>query len=165
MKMPLYFIYLIYSSALALITVIAVPRKFIHRLAVPGIFYGAVIDVFWIVFIGLTGAGGYQNYGPLGFMTIPFIPPLAWTFYFILFLYFLPAKKPWNYLFALAAAFYSVIFSNVLANLGVFYWSFSKVIIPLGLYMTWFLFTVWSYEKYVGKLIKAKDFPNNFTEE
>jgi len=149
-KFPVYFIYLIYTGALALLMFILVPRKEIYRLALLGLFYGAIIDVFWILFIGLIGAGGYLNYGPLGFQNIPFMPPVAWTIFFILFLYFAPKKRPWNYLFAVAAAIYSVFFSNVLANLGIFHWTFSKVLFPFGLYLTWTLFVTWSYEK-VGK--------------
>lgn len=148
MKLPLYFIYLGYSVILALIMIVLVPRRDVHKLALLGIIYGAVIDIFWIIFIGLVGGGGYLNYGPLGFMSLPFIPPIAWTIYFILFLYFSPPKMPWNYLFSVIAAVYSVIFSNVLSNLGIFHWTFSKVFFPLGIYLVWHIFVTWSYTKY-----------------
>jgi hypothetical protein len=133
---------------------VVIPRKDIHNLALLGIFYGAVIDIFWIIVIRITGAGGYLNYGPLAFKGVPFMPPIAWTVFFIMFLFFLPGKKPWNYLFAAIAAGYSVFFSNVLSNLGIFHWTFSKVLFPFGLYLTWTLFVTWSYAKYGKKFIQ-----------
>ncbi len=154
MKFPLYSIYLLYTSILALIMVVLIPRKDIYKLALLGVFYGALIDIFWIVFIGLIGAGGYLNYGPLGFKNIPFLPPIAWTAFFIMYLYFSPEKKPWNYIFAFIAAGYSVLFSNVLSNLGIFHWTFSKVLFPFGLYLTWHLFVTWSYMKYGKKFVR-----------
>jgi len=153
-KFPLYFIYLLYTGVLALIMIVLIPRKDIYRLALLGLFYGAIIDIFWILIISLVGAGGYLNYGPLGFKSIPFMPPVAWTIFFIMFLYFAPKKKPWNYLFAVVAAGYSVFFSNVLSNLGIFHWTFSKILFPFGLYLIWILFVTWSYEKYGKKFVQ-----------
>ncbi|ATW24440.1 hypothetical protein [Candidatus Formimonas warabiya] len=162
MKIPLYFIYLFYTLALAFIMLVIVPRKRIYELALLGIFYGAIIDVFWILVIGLIHAGGYLNYGPLGFLGIPFMPPIAWTVFFIMFLYFLPDRKPWNYLFAVVSAGYGVFFSNVLSNLGIFEWTFSKVILPFGLYLTWFFFVTWSYlkqgKRFVRYVVRKKNF-------
>ncbi|AET68581.1 hypothetical protein Desor_3061 [Desulfosporosinus orientis DSM 765] len=152
--MPIYFTYLLYTSILALLAVILVSRKDIHKYAFLGIFYGAVIDIFWIVLLSLIDGGGYLNYGPLGFLNIPFMPPIAWTIYFILFLNYLPDKKPWNYSYAAIAVFYSVIFSNVLTNLGIFHWTFSNIILPIAIYLSWFLFTVWHYEKFGKKFIE-----------
>lgn len=154
MNLPLYSVYLLYTSILALIMVVLIPRKDIYKFAFLGIFYGAVMDIIWIGFIKLVGAGGYLNYGPLEFEDFPFMPPIAWTIFFIMFLYFLPEKKPWNYLFAAVASGYSVFFSNVLSNLGIFHWTFSKVIFPSSLYLTWFLFVTWSYLKYGKKFIR-----------
>lgn len=153
MKIPLYFIYLFYTAALAVIMIILVPRRTVYKLALLGIFYGAILDIFWIFVVGLIGAGSYLNYGPLGFLGIPFMPPIAWTIFFIMFLYLLPDIRPWNYLFAIVSAGYSVFFSNVLSNFGIFQWAFSKIAFPFGLYLTWCLFVTWSYEKYGKRFI------------
>lgn len=154
MKMPLYFIYLIYTTGLALVMVALVPRKDIYKYAVLSVFYGAVIDVLWIGLILIIKTGGYLNYLPLGLGKLPFLPPVAWTIYFIMFLYFLPEKKPWNYLFALVGSCYSVMFSNVLVHLGVFQWSPSRILFPFALYLTWHVFVVWSYDKYGRKFVR-----------
>jgi hypothetical protein len=147
-------VYLLYTSTLSFLMFVLIPRKNIYKFALLGIFYGALIDIFWMIFIDLIGAGGYINYGPLGFKGIPFMPPIAWTVFFIMFLYLLPEKKPWNYLFALLASGYSVFFSNILVNLGIFHWTFSKVIFPACLYLIWFLFVTWSYGKYGKRFIE-----------
>jgi len=158
MKLPLYSIYLLYTSIIALVMILLIPRKDIKSLALLGVLYGSILDILWILVISFVGGGGYLNYGPLGFIGIPFMPPISWTFFFIIFLFLLPRKKPWNYIFTLVASGYSVFFSNVLSNLGIFQWTFSKVIFPSGIYLTWFFFVTWSYNKYGRKLVKKLDY-------
>ena len=158
MNFPLHSIYLLYTTILAVIMIVLVPRTHIRTLALLGVFYGGILNLVVILIHKLTGAGGFQNYGPFHFLGIPFLPPIAWTVFFIIFLYLLPGKKPWNYLFAVVASCYSVFFSNVLANLGIFQWKSSPIIYPIIVYLTWFLLVTWSYTKYGKKIIHKFDY-------
>lgn len=127
--------------------VILIPRRYYRRLAWYGIFSGAVYDVFWILLLKVIGAGGYQNYGPFGFLGIPFFPPIAWTIFFMMYLYLLPPKAWSRYLLAVIAAAYSVFFSNILENLRIFEWRFGRVLFPLVLYLTWFGSVTYIYSR------------------
>jgi len=153
MKIPFPFIYMIYTLALGIMAFAVVPRTEIRRLSFLGIIYGAIIDFFLIVLVThLLGGGGYKNYYPFGFMGIPLFPLLAWVFYFILYLFFLPKRKPWNIIYTIAAAGYSTIFSNTLQNLGIFQWNVGRLFLPFILYLTWNSLVTWSYLKYFSKI-------------
>lgn len=140
--MSTYLIYPLYTGLLAVITYLLVPRRIIKLLLFNAIIFGAVADFIILLILYLFGLGGYINYGPLGFRGIPFFPLLAWSCYFILYLYFLPKK---GYLFAFIAAAYSTLFSNVLQNIGIFKWTNSRIIIPFILYLIWHVVVTWVY--------------------
>lgn len=151
MSLPL--IYVIYTLALGILAFAVVPRSEIRRLSFWGIIYGAIADFTIIILVThVLKGGGYKNYYPFGFMGIPFFPLLAWVFYFILYLYFLPQKRPWNIIYTIAAAGYSVIFSNILQNLGIFQWNVGRLFLPFMLYLSWNALVTWSYLKYFKKI-------------
>ncbi|MGI6712763.1 MAG: hypothetical protein ACOX4L_08655 [Bacillota bacterium] len=149
-KIPVYSIYLIYTGVLALLLLSVVSKKEIRNLAIYGIIFGAVADIIIILIVKALGVGAYRNYGPLGFLDIPFMPPIAWTIYFMIYFYLLPSKYPWNYFFAFIGGCYSVFFSNILANFGIFSWTLSKVILPFIVYQLWHFFATWSYLKIIN---------------
>ncbi|MGM0370717.1 MAG: hypothetical protein ACQEP9_09855, partial [Bacillota bacterium] len=123
-------------------------RKNIRKLAIYGLLFGALGDISAILIFGhLLKLGGYLNYGPLGFFNIPFFPPIAWTIWFILYFYFLPDRKILKYIYITTAALYATIFSNVLANLNIFKWNYSKIILPFFIYITWFIGSTWAKER------------------
>lgn len=151
--MSTFFIYPIYTGTLVILTYALVPRQEIRRLSIYGITFGAVTDaVMIIVFTHLLGVGGYLNYGPFGFMGIPFFPLFAWTAYFILYLYLLPKTKMWVYIYLTVAAFYSVMFSNVLQNLGIFKWNYGRLFVPFLIYIGWHLGVTLIYRRILIKL-------------
>jgi hypothetical protein len=154
--LPGWSIYTIYTGILAIILSVAVPRIKIKKLAIYGIIFGAVADIFWILLIGVLGVARYINYGPFGFLGLPFFPPIAWTIYFIIYFYFLPRKNFWPYVFAFIAAIYSIVFSNVLNNLGIFKWTISNVWVPFFIYVIWHVGVTWIFLK----LKKSKWIPD-----
>lgn len=145
--MPKHFIYPIYTGTLVLLTFILVPRKEIRRLAIYAIVLGGVFDVLAIVlFTKVLGMGGYINFNPFGAFGIPLFPPIAWTAFFIMFLYILPRKKPWKYIFPIVAGTYSLYFSYILQALGIFKWNYgSPVIHLLIVYLPWECSVAWVY--------------------
>ncbi len=154
-KIPPESIYIFYTAALGIMTFAVVPRMEIRRLSILAIIYGAITDFFIIIFLThLLGIGGHTNYHPFGFMGIPFFPLLAWVFYFIIYLYFLPKKGPWSIIYTVAASGYDTLFSNVLQNLNIFQWKISSLYLPFILYLTWNLLVTFTYQKY----FRDKDF-------
>ncbi|KNZ71173.1 hypothetical protein Tfer_0251 [Thermincola ferriacetica] len=144
--MPKHFIYPIYTAIIGLIAITVVPKKDIRRLAYFAILCGGVFDTLIILVVThLLKIGGYINFGPFGILGIPFFPPIAWTIYFVLYFYTIPQTKPWVYIFPVISAMYSVLFSNVLANLGIFKWNYGQVIVPFLIYLTWHFLNTFAY--------------------
>lgn len=155
--MPTYFIYPIYTFVLFIVTYLLVPRQEIRYLLRYGVIFGAVTDaVMIIVFTKIIGLGGYIAYGPFAFKGMPFFPLLAWTIYYVLYLYLLPKSKPWTYIFPITAAFYSVLFSNVLQNLGIFKWNWGTILIPSLIYLFWHFTVTWIFIKIQETKLKTK---------
>lgn len=149
MRFSLFLLYPLYTAALGLVMLAIVPRESIRHLVPFALVFGAVFNAFWMLLFGsLLGLASYSNFNPFGAFGIPFFPPLAWTFFFIVYLYLLPDKFPWNYGFTVMAALYSTIFSHVLQNLQIFSWRIEGVWLPLGVYLIWMFAATLIYQKY-----------------
>ena len=145
-----YWIYPIYTGILAIALIVLVPKKNIRKLFPWGIIVGGIGDISAILlFTKLLGVGGYINFGPFGFKGIPFFPLLAWSIWFIMYFYFFPVNSTYlKYIYVFTAAAYSVIFSNILINLNIFYWNYGNIIIPFLIYISWFSVAIWiKYKK------------------
>lgn len=138
------FMPLIYTGIFALILVVAAPKKEIRRLGIYGIIFGAIFDVLALIFGNLTGLYGYINYGPFGFMNIPFFPPISWSVFFMLYFYFLPKQKPLLYIYVASGIFYSIFFANLITNLGIFRLT-HKILDPLIAFSIWIPTATWGY--------------------
>ncbi|MCF8012166.1 MAG: hypothetical protein K9L17_13145 [Clostridiales bacterium] len=159
--MPLYFINPIVAVILFLLVIAVVPRIEIRRLAFYGIIFGAIIDMFNIlIFTKVLGIGSYINYGPFEFLDIPFFPLISWVAYFILFFYFLPKERPWDYIYVLSAASLSTMFSNILVNLGVFKWNYGELFVPYMIYLTWFALVTMAYYK-LNEIAEQQEITSN----
>lgn len=151
--MPLFVTYIIYTTVLWAILIAVVPRKDLRELAIYGVLFGGLADGIIIVIATFwLGLGGYINMGPLGFRGMPFFPLIAWSAYFVLYFYFLPGYRPFRYLYMFSAISMSLLFSNVLMNLGIFRWNHGRILIPFVLYTIWICSATWAY----GKLRKLE---------
>lgn len=159
-QIPDIYIYIAYTGFLGVLMLLIVPKDKIRSLAIPAIIYGAVLDVFAIVFLFLIKASFYQGFGPFGIGFLPFFPVISWTAYFMIYLYLLPEGRPWSYIFALLASVYSTFFANILDNLGIFKLTYSNYLLPFTLYLSWHIFTTWSYLKYFKKISLYEDGSN-----
>ena len=104
------------------------------------------MDILLLVFGNITGLFGWINYGPLGFKGLTLFSSISWAIFFILYFYFLPSKKPLNYLFAIVGIVFSIIYTNLVINLGVFK-SYSRILLPLISFSAWFSITTWGFYK------------------
>jgi hypothetical protein len=136
--MPTFFIYPIYTAFIFVLTYLIVPRQEIRYLIRYGVVFGTITDAVMIILLTkIIGLGGYINFGPFAFKGIPIFPLIAWTVYYVLYLYLLPRDKPWVYIFPITAAFFCVLFSNILQNLGIFKWNWGTIIVPSIIYLFW----------------------------
>jgi hypothetical protein len=144
---PSYLVYLVYTAILGITLVALVPKKDIKRLFFCGVVLGGMYNVFWAAFAKAFGLGGFINFGPFGFLGIPFFPPIAWSAYFIMYFYFLPKKGVVPYILGAIVPIYNVFFANVLQHLNIFKWNKSPVLLLL-LYITWHITATWGYFKF-----------------
>lgn len=86
-------------------------------------------------------------------MFIPFFPPISWAIFFILYFYFLPERKPFLYIYVAAAVFYSILFSNLIINLGIFSIN-HKWLIALVTFTLWFSAVTWAFRRLTIKTVE-----------
>lgn len=142
---PPQFIYPVYTGIIALALVLLVPRQEIRRLFIYGVIFGGIINVIWIGINGTFGFGGHINFGPFGIGRLAFFPPMAWALWFIMFFWFLPERTLLRVIYIVSAVAYSMVFSNVLVNMGIFEWKVHRVIYPLFMYTVWFTSATLAY--------------------
>lgn len=144
--MEIYLLHPLHTIVFSIILIAVVPKDDIYRLSIYGIIFGGIMDIIMLTMGKLTGLFGWINYGPFGFLGIPFFAPISWGIFYILFFYFLPSNKYLKYIYTLAAVSFSIIYTNVVINLNIF-WSYSKLVIPLIAFMIWFSIALWGSEK------------------
>ncbi|KGK83914.1 membrane protein [Desulfosporosinus sp. HMP52] len=144
--MPKYFAFPIFTMVFALILVATVPQRETKRLAIYGIIFGGMMDSLVHLFGYITGLFSWINYGPFGFLGVHLFPGISWSIFFIIYYYFLPQQKPLNYIFAVAAIFFSTLYYNLLSELDLLY-SSSKLWLPLAGFAFWFSTATWGFYK------------------
>ena len=145
--MPLHFLHPLLTVIFALILVILVPRHEIRRLSIYGIVFGGLMDVLMLTIGHLTGFFGWINFGPFGLSYLPFFAPISWSIYYIMYFYFLPKYKTLIYIFVASGIGMSVLYTNLVINLGVFMSTVGRVIVPLITFIFWFSLATWGYLK------------------
>lgn len=142
--MPIKFIPFLYTFAFFMILVLVVPKKDIRKLAIYGVIFGAVFDIIVVSLANLMGEFRYINYEPFGLMGIHFFAPISWALFFILYFYFLPAKKLYMYIYQVLAIFYSILFCQMITGLGILSLAHGIIdsIIP---FIFWFPLATWGY--------------------
>lgn len=160
--MPKYFIYLIFTFVFSVILIATVPKLEIQRLSIHGIIFGGMMDVLVHVFGNITGLFAWINYGPLGVMGIPMFPSISWSMFFIMYFYFIPVIKPLHYVFASASVFFSLLYFNLMIDVGILK-SSSRFLVPVMGFAVWFSIATWGYYRlnhYIEvrtNLIRAND--------
>ncbi|HWQ71659.1 MAG TPA: hypothetical protein VN370_04975 [Desulfitobacteriaceae bacterium] len=144
--MPKFLIYPIYTISFALILIANVPREEIKRFSIYGIIFGGIIDLLVHAFGYLTGLFSWVNYGPFGFIGVHIFANITWAIFFIAYFYFLPEKKPLNYLYAAAGVIFATIYYNMVIDLGILR-ATDRIILPLVGFSLWFSTATWGYYK------------------
>lgn len=144
--MPKYLIYPLFTMVFAIILIANVPKKETQRLSIYGIIFGGMMDVLVHFFGYITGLFTWINYGPFGFIGVHLFPNISWSIFYILYFHFLPQLKPMNYIFAGGGIFFSVLYYNMVVDLGILR-SSSKLWLPLLGFTIWFSIATWGYYK------------------
>jgi len=143
---PKYLIYPMFTAIFAFVLIATVPKTEIRRLSIYGIIFGGIMDVIVHIFGHITGLFSWINYGPFAFKGISIFASVAWAIFFILYFYFLPKQKPLNYIFVSAAIGTSVLYYNLMIDLGIF-GTPSRMIVPILGFTLWFGVATWGFYK------------------
>jgi len=152
--MPKYFMFPIFTMVFSIVLLANVPRKEIRRLSIYGIIFGGILDSLVHLFGYFTGLFSWINYGPFGFIGVHIFANVSWSIFFILYFYFLPLQKPLNYVFVGSGIFFSLMYYNMVVDLGILK-SSSRVWLPLLGFVVWFSTATWGYYK-LNRFIEGK---------
>lgn len=145
--MPTYFIFLILTAIFGVALILTVPKEEIRRLSIYGIIFGALMDFLMLIYGGLTGWFAWINHGPLGYHGFTIFSPLSWALFFIMYFYFLPKKKLMVYVYVAVAIAFSILYANLIQDLGVFYSAQGRFYIHLVDFVIWFSVATIGYYK------------------
>jgi hypothetical protein len=142
-------IFLYNALFFGLAAIILIPKEYYQKYLVYGLLFGAVPDVLLIWIIGGIFHGlEYRHMGAFNiFNLFSFWTPLAWMFTFMFFLYCLPIRKLFFYLYVFTFGLFGSMVGIVLKNFGLFenigiYNYFSPLVI-----IGWFLAAALTYMK------------------
>ena len=144
--MPKYFIYPIYTMVFAIILIANVPKKEIKRLSIYGIIFGGILDALVHLLGYFTGLFSWINYGPFGFLGVHIFANVSWSIFYILYFYFLPQQKLLDCVFACGGIFFSLLYYNMVMDLGILK-SSSRIWLPLLGFAVWFSIATWGFYK------------------
>ncbi|WP_407313074.1 hypothetical protein [Desulfosporosinus sp. SB140] len=143
------------AIALGIPTLIFIPRQEYKKFLIFGFVLGGVIDVMTIIFIGnLLGEFSYIA-GPLEAFGIPVFIPIAFTFVWMLFLFFLPFRIEFLVPYIIGFSGFAVMLGFVEQNLGFFKFNYGDthgVIATIITFVVWFTGSALVYRNYYNKL-------------
>ena len=143
---------LLYPAFLLIVfslTVILIPREVYKKYMIYGMLVGGLGDVLSVfVYQNLLGFMWFKNQGLFYVLGQHALSPLCWTFTVMIFLYFLPAKRFFLYVYTLAWAMASVCYGYVVQNAKLF--DFKSWFYPIPAFIAfliWWSFAVWLYSR------------------
>lgn len=140
-------IYLYKAIFFGLAAVILIPKALYKKFFIYGLLFGAVLDV---LLVGVLGGVFhwllYKNMGHFNILNLfSFWTPIAWMFTLMVFLYCLPTRKLYLFIYVPTFGFFGYMVGLVLHNYGLFeYIGIYKYFAPLIL-TGWFAVSAWAY--------------------
>ncbi len=140
---PVYFV-IVFS-----LTLIFIPKKEYKEYLIYGFINGGLTDMIVVgIFANLLHFMWFKNGGIFLVMGEFFLSPPCWTLTMMLFLYFLPERRPFLYLYILTFTLYSFGYGLMVHNCGLydfklwFYYGLSPFI-----FLAWWSFGAWFFKK------------------
>ncbi len=139
--------YFLLAMMLFVGALLLIPKFLYKKFFIYGFLLGGVPNVALIVVAGgVFHLFKYLNLGPLGIWGLFSIwTPVAWTFTFMLYLYFLPVRKFFYYPYILCFAFLGYLTGQALKGLGLFVLQDSYAYFEPLTFIIWFGATAWIY--------------------
>lgn len=135
-----------------------IPRKEYKKFFIFGFTLGGIIDIISIIVFGnLLGVFSYRS-GPLVVSGIPIFIPIAFTFAWMIFFYFLPVRMEFLIPYIIGFSGFAVLIGFVEENLGYFQYHhgfIQSALVTAVVFLLWFGFSAWVYRHYAPKLPAA----------
>lgn len=135
-------VFLIKAVFFGLAAIILIPKEQYRKFLIYGLILGGLGDIFVISLFGeLLGGFRYENMGVFNILNITsFWTPIAWVFVLMYFLYALPLKKGFFYLYIISFSVFGYCLGLVLENFGLYrYIGVYRYIAPLTLTLWFFV--------------------------
>lgn len=132
-----------------LLTLIFIPKDKYKEYFIYGILIGGLGDIV-VVFLmqNVLGIMWFKNQGIFYVLGQMALSPLCWTESIMIFLYFLPRKRWFLYLYLLVWASISLGYGYIVHNAGLFYFVYWLYPIPAYfIFLGWWIFTAWVFLK------------------
>jgi hypothetical protein len=140
--------YSIFAFATGLASFIIIPKNLYKKFFLYGLLFGGIGDTAIASIFHFIGTLNYKNMGTTSIFGIfSFWTPIAWTFYYMIYLYFLPVRRSFlvPYVIIFAALNYSVGMvmsqSGLYEIIGVY-----KYIQPF-VFLFWGSISAWAFHK------------------
>lgn len=132
-----------------IVTIIFIPRKEYKTYFVYGFLIGGLGDFVLVGFLqNVLHIMHFQNQGVFNVLGQIALSPPSWTVVVMIFLFFLPRRRPFLYIYLIAWASYSVSYGYVVHNVGLF--DFLPWFYPIPaflLFLIWWVFAAWIFLK------------------
>lgn len=146
--------YFLFAATIGLVTVIAIPRNLYKKYLLYGLMFGGIGDSLLVAIIHFLGYLNYKNLGATSLFGIfSFWTPIAWTFYFMLFFYFLPVRKVFLVFYVLVFVLLNYAVGTVMSQSGLYeVIGIYKYIQPF-IYLVWCAISAWAFLKGEHKVL------------
>lgn len=131
------------------LTLIFIPKNKYKEYFIYGFLIGGLGDVIAVgLFQNILGIMWFENQGIFYVLKMQALSPPSWIVTVMIFLYFLPSKKPFRYPYILMWACFSLGYGYLVHNAGLF--DFVNWFYPIPAYfifLSWWLFASWLFRK------------------
>jgi hypothetical protein len=145
MYQPLVFLPVL-AAALFLATVLLIPRAVYRKFLIYGLMFGAASDiVLTTIFNKILNMFKWLNAGPMNVWGFNALVPVTFTFWMMLYLYFLPLRTIYLVPYVLIFTGISVAMGQVTRNLGLFTYRPGIEAIMISDFLSWYAVVAWLY--------------------
>lgn len=146
--------YFMFAATIGLATIIVIPRNLYKKYLLYGLMFGGIGDSLLVAIIHFLGYLNYKNLGATSlFGVFSFWTPIAWTFYFMLFFYFLPVRKVFLGFYVLVFVLLNYGVGTVMSQSGLYeVIGIYKYIQPF-IYLVWCSISAWAFLKGEHKVL------------
>lgn len=140
--------YLIFAGLTGLASLIIIPRSSYKKFFLYGLMFGGIGDSILASLVHFMGFLNYKNMGVTSLFGIfSFWTPITWTFYFMIFFYFLPVRRYYlvPYIIIFAALNYAV--GIVMSQSGLYELVGRYKYIQPFVFLSWCSISAWVFHK------------------